>query len=84
MKAGKGKAIYYLDELPFDVNIWESFKFKMKLLFQIVGEETYYKVKWIGSKKETWEPEENMIGCQDAIDNFLVEEKTRLRYVYSA
>ena len=49
-----------------------------------MGEETYYKVKWIGSKKETWEPEENMIGCQDAIDNFLVEEKTRLRYVYSA
>ena len=46
-----------------------------------MDEETYYKVKWIGSKKETWEPEENMIGCQDAIDNFLVEEKTRLRYV---
>ena len=27
----------------------------------------------------TWEPEEHLDGCQDLIDNFLIEEKTRLR-----
>ena len=36
-------------------------------------------MKWDGWPKTTWEPEENLQGCQEAIDNFLVEEKTRLR-----
>ena len=42
-------------------------------------EETYYKVKWVGSTKQTWEPEDNLFGAQDAIDNFLLEEKSRIR-----
>ena len=42
-------------------------------------EETYYKVKWEGSKAQTWEPEDNLYGAQDAIDNFLLEEKSRIR-----
>merc|ERR1712025_153112 len=42
-------------------------------------DKTWYLVKWEKSTKNTWEPEENLTGCQDAIDNFLVEEKTRLR-----
>lgn len=36
-------------------------------------------MKWEDWPKTTWEPEENLQGCQEAIDNFLVEEKTRLR-----
>ena len=36
-------------------------------------------MKWEGSPKPTWEPEENLTGCQELIDNFLFEEKTRLR-----
>ena len=36
-------------------------------------------MKWEGSAKPTWEPEENLTGCQELIDNFLFEEKTRLR-----
>jgi len=40
---------------------------------------TFYQIKWEGSSKLTWEPEENLDGCQDAIDNFLIEEKTRVR-----
>ena len=39
----------------------------------------FFQVKWDGWPKTTWEPEENLQGCQEAIDNFLVEEKTRLR-----
>ena len=46
---------------------------------KVTEEETYYKVKWLGSSKMTWEPEEHLRGCQDAIDNFLIEEKTRIR-----
>jgi len=42
-------------------------------------EKTWYLVKWEKSTKNTWEPEENLTGCQDIIDNFLIEEKTRLR-----
>jgi len=42
-------------------------------------DKTWYFVKWEGSTKCTWEPEENLTGCQDIIDNFLIEEKTRLR-----
>jgi len=42
-------------------------------------DKTWYLVKWEGSSKTTWEPEENLTGCQDIIDNFLIEEKTRLR-----
>jgi len=42
-------------------------------------DKTWYLVKWEGSAKNTWEPEENLTGCQDIIDNFLIEEKTRLR-----
>jgi len=42
-------------------------------------DKTYYQVKWEGSSKLTWEPEENLDGCDDAIDNFLIEEKTRVR-----
>jgi len=46
---------------------------------KIAQEKTWYQVKWDGWPKTTWEPEENLQGCQEAIDNFLVEEKTRLR-----
>merc|ERR1711862_63717 len=42
-------------------------------------DKTWYLVKWEKSTKNTWEPEENLTGCQDIIDNFLIEEKTRLR-----
>jgi len=42
-------------------------------------DKTWYLVKWEKSSKNTWEPEENLTGCQDIIDNFLIEEKTRLR-----
>jgi hypothetical protein len=31
--------------------------------------------------KPSWEPEENLTGCQDAIDNFLLEEKVIDRLV---
>jgi len=46
---------------------------------KLLEDKTWYQVKWEGSAKLTWEPEENLVGCQEAIDNFLVEEKTRLK-----
>jgi len=46
---------------------------------KLLEDKTWYQVKWEGSTKMTWEPEENLVGCQEAIDNFLVEEKTRLK-----
>jgi len=42
-------------------------------------DKTWYLVKWEKYSKCTWEPEENLSTCQDIIDNFLIEEKTRLR-----
>ena len=44
-----------------------------------VGDKAFYLVKWYNFNKATWEPEENLGGCQDLIDNFLIEEKTKLR-----
>jgi len=39
-------------------------------------DKTYYQVKWVGWPKLTWEPEENLDGCQDLIDAYLeLEEK---------
>jgi len=55
---------------------WEV---EMIKAMKVTEDETYYKVKWFGSSKMTWEPEENLRGCQDAIDNFLIEEKSRIR-----
>lgn len=55
---------------------WEV---EMVTKMKVVGDETFYRVKWVGSKVQTWEPEENMGGAQDSIDNFLIEEKTKLR-----
>jgi len=46
---------------------------------KVAQDKTWYQVKWEGSEKMTWEPEENLAGCQEVIDNFLLEEKTRLR-----
>jgi len=54
---------------------WEV---EMITRMKVLEEETYYKVKWEGSKVETWEPEDNLYGAQDAIDNFLLEEKSRI------
>merc|ERR1712088_382049 len=42
---------------------------------KIAQEKTWYQVKWEDWAKTTWEPEENLQGCQEAIDNFLVEEE---------
>jgi len=42
-------------------------------------DKTWYMVKWYGYNKCTWEPEENVNGCEDLIDAFLIEEKTKLR-----
>ena len=46
---------------------------------KVTNDQTLYLVKWEGWGKCTWEPEENLGGCQDLIDNFLIEEKTKLR-----
>ena len=46
---------------------------------RVKGDKTMYLVKWVGWAKTNWEPEENLGGCQDLIDNFLIEEKTKLR-----
>jgi len=54
---------------------WEV---EMITKMKVMEDETYYKVKWVGSTKQTWEPEDNLFGAQDAIDNFLLEEKSRI------
>jgi len=46
---------------------------------KVVEDKAFYLVKWYDYNKATWEPEENLGGCQDLIDNFLIEEKTKLR-----
>jgi len=46
---------------------------------KVVDDKAFYLVKWYNFHKATWEPEENLGGCQDLIDNFLIEEKTKLR-----
>lgn len=30
----------------------------------------YFKIKWQGYKEETWEPEENLSGCQEKLSKF--------------
>jgi hypothetical protein len=34
---------------------------------------TYYKVRWVGygQKDDTWEPEENLKNCEDAITTYM-------------
>ena len=39
----------------------------------------WYLVKWKGFSKCTWEPEENVAGCEDFIDNFLIKEESKLK-----
>ena len=46
---------------------------------KVKEDKTWYLVKWEGWAKCTWEPEENLGGCDDLIENFLIEEKTKLR-----
>jgi len=46
---------------------------------KVVEDKAFYLVKWYNFSKATWEPEENLGGCQDLIDNFLIEEKTKLK-----
>lgn len=46
---------------------------------KVVDDKAWYFVKWHNYSKPSWEPEENLGGCQDLIDNFLIEEKTKLR-----
>jgi len=43
-----------------------------------VNDEVFYQVKFKGYKKLWWEPEENVVGCQDLIENFYLEEKLRI------
>jgi len=43
-----------------------------------VGDKTWYNVMYEKAKKGHWEPEENLDGCREIIDNFLMEEKVRL------
>jgi len=45
---------------------------------KVVAEKTWYLVKFENWAKPSWEPEEHLTGCQDIIDNFLLEEKVRL------
>ena len=46
---------------------------------KVIDDKAWYLVKWYNYGKATWEPEENVGGCQDLIDNFLIEEKTKLK-----
>ena len=42
---------------------------------KVVADKAWYQVKFENWKKLSWEPEENLTGCQDVIDNFMLEEK---------
>ena len=44
----------------------------------MVADKAWYQVKFENWKKLSWEPEENLTGCQDVIDNFMLEEKVVL------
>jgi len=44
----------------------------------VVADKAWYQVKFENWKKLSWEPEENLTGCQDVIDNFMLEEKVRV------
>ena len=46
----------------------------------VKGGVTQYQVKWVGydSKANTWEPLENLAGCEDMIADFKEREKQRL------
>lgn len=39
--------------------------------------ELFYLVKWVGYNKPTWELEENVIGCDDLIRNWEIEDEIR-------
>jgi len=56
-------------------------EFEVELIkgMRVKEDKTWYLVKWEGWSKCTWEPEENVGGCEDLIDNFLIEEKTKLK-----
>jgi len=43
-----------------------------------VGDTIYYQVKYRDFKKLWWEPEENLTGCNELVENFYLEEKIRL------
>eukprot|EP00088_Acartia_fossae_P070901 TRINITY_DN9604_c0_g1_i13.p1 TRINITY_DN9604_c0_g1~~TRINITY_DN9604_c0_g1_i13.p1 ORF type:complete len:509 (-),score=155.29 TRINITY_DN9604_c0_g1_i13:244-1770(-) len=43
-----------------------------------VGDVIYYLVKYKDYKKLWWEPEENLTGCAEIVENFYLEEKVRL------
>ena len=40
-----------------------------------VGDVIYYLVKYKDYKKLWWEPEENLTGCAEIVENFYLEEK---------
>ena len=40
-------------------------------------DKTFYLIKWVDWPKLTWEPEENLDGCQDLIDAYLEEEEKK-------
>jgi len=42
------------------------------------GDETFYLVKFAGTKKPQWEPEANMVGCKEMVDEFLENERLKL------
>lgn len=43
-----------------------------------VGDTIFYQVKYRDFKKLWWEPEENLTGCSELVENFYLEEKIRL------
>lgn len=43
-----------------------------------VGDTIFYLVKYKDYKKLWWEPEENLTGCNELVENFYLEEKIRL------
>lgn len=45
---------------------------------------TYYKIKWVGYKKETWEPETNLCGCLDKLNEFRSKHGKRTKRLAGA
>ena len=61
-------------------DLYEPEKIIAQRIAKPKGGVTQYQVKWVGydSKSNTWEPLENLAGCEDMIAEFKEREKQRL------
>ncbi|CAM1296758.1 MPHOSPH8 (predicted), partial [Pycnogonum litorale] len=77
----KGSSPNDMEHSNLDTSLTEEDVYEVEEIVGVrkIGSQIQYRVRWsgYGSQHDTWEPKENLLTCEDLIDNYMNDKKNK-------